>query len=161
ARLRAAPPCRHRSRHGVAAGPDRRPAAGVRRPGRRPAGGLAPVRPESSLTRRQRFFTAFPRHRRPRGRRDALFWRHGQPPDIPAMISTPLFPLSRALYPEGILHLRIFEIRYLDMIKQCIAEQSEFGVVPLLAGNEVRTPEGKEVLADFGTMAKIEQWQAP
>ena len=77
------------------------------------------------------------------------------------MTSTPLFPLSRALYPEGILHLRIFEIRYLDMIKQCIAEQSEFGVVPLLAGNEVRTPEGKEVLADFGTMAKIEQWQAP
>ncbi|MDX3904462.1 MAG: LON peptidase substrate-binding domain-containing protein [Pigmentiphaga sp.] len=73
----------------------------------------------------------------------------------------PLFPLSRALYPDGILHLRVFEIRYLDMIKQCIADQSEFGVVPLLAGSEVRTPEGKEILADFGTMAKIAAWEAP
>lgn len=77
------------------------------------------------------------------------------------MNTTPLFPLGRALYPEGVLHLRIFEIRYLDMIKQCIADQSSFGVVPLLAGHEVRTPEGKEVLADFGTMARIEQWDAP
>lgn len=77
------------------------------------------------------------------------------------MNTTPLFPLSRALYPEGMLHLRIFEIRYLDMIKQCIADQAPFGVVPLLAGHEVRTPEGREVLADFGTMAKIEQWDAP
>ena len=77
------------------------------------------------------------------------------------MNTTPLFPLSRALYPEGVLHLRIFEIRYLDMIKQCIADQAPFGVVPLLAGHEVRTPEGQEVLADFGTMAKIEQWDAP
>lgn len=73
----------------------------------------------------------------------------------------PLFPLSRALYPEGVLHLRIFEIRYLDMIKQCIADQAPFGVVPLLAGNEVRTPEGKETLADYGTLARIEQWDAP
>src|SRR5690606_32201307 len=82
-------------------------------------------------------------------------------PPRAAMNPIPLFPLSRALYPEGILHLRVFEIRYLDMVKQCIAEQSEFGVVPLLAGNEVRTPEGKEVLADFGTMAKIERWDVP
>src|SRR5690554_6546010 len=77
------------------------------------------------------------------------------------MDPTPLFPLSRALYPEGVLHLRIFEIRYLDMIKQCIADQAQFGVVPLLAGNEVRTPEGKEILADYGTLARIEQCDAP
>jgi hypothetical protein len=80
----------------------------------------------------------------------------------PALMSQiPLFPLGRALYPDGVLNLRVFEIRYLDMIKQCIADHSEFGVVPLLAGSEVRTPEGKEVLASFGTMARIESWDSP
>lgn len=75
--------------------------------------------------------------------------------------TTPLFPLGRALYPDGVLHLRVFEVRYLDMIRQCIANQTPFGVVPLLAGHEVRTPEGREVLADYGTLARIADWDAP
>lgn len=73
----------------------------------------------------------------------------------------PLFPLGNALFPDGVLHLRIFEVRYLDMIKKCLANQSEFGVVPLLAGREVRTPEGTETLAGAGTMARIDEWSAP
>lgn len=73
----------------------------------------------------------------------------------------PLFPLGNALFPDGVIHLRVFEVRYLDMIKKCIAEQREFGIVPLLAGREVRTPEGTEVLASAGTMARIDEWSAP
>ncbi len=73
----------------------------------------------------------------------------------------PLFPLSNALFPAGVLHLRIFEVRYLDMIRRCIADGSEFGVVGLLSGQEVRTPEGVETLAPVGTMARIADWDAP
>ncbi len=70
----------------------------------------------------------------------------------------PLFPLSNALFPAGVLHLRIFEVRYLDMIRRCIVDGSEFGVVGLLSGQEVRTPEGVEILAPVGTMARIDAW---
>jgi Lon protease-like protein len=74
---------------------------------------------------------------------------------------TPLFPLNTVLFPAGVLTLRVFEVRYLDMIKKCIAEGTQFGVVALLSGGEVRTPEGKEVFASVGTMAQIVEWSAP
>ncbi|MDO7554463.1 MAG: peptidase S16, partial [Burkholderiaceae bacterium] len=41
----------------------------------------------------------------------------------------PLFPLSSVLFPEGTLHLQIFEVRYLDLIKRCHQQQLPFGVV--------------------------------
>jgi hypothetical protein len=77
------------------------------------------------------------------------------------MALIPLFPLSRALFPGGVLHLRVFEVRYLDMVRRCIADGTGFGVVALLSGNEVRSPEGQETLAPVGTMARIESWDAP
>ncbi|NCU80352.1 MAG: peptidase S16, partial [Burkholderiaceae bacterium] len=52
----------------------------------------------------------------------------------------PIFPLGTALYPDGILLLKIFEVRYLDMVKQCVREGSGFGVVTLNGGTEVRIP---------------------
>lgn len=73
----------------------------------------------------------------------------------------PLFPLSNALFPAGVVHLRIFEVRYLDMIRRSIAEDAEFGIVGLLAGSEVRSPEGVETLSPVGTMARVESWEAP
>ncbi|OZI59790.1 LON peptidase substrate-binding domain-containing protein [Bordetella genomosp. 11] len=77
------------------------------------------------------------------------------------MATIPLFPLGNALFPDGAMHLRIFEVRYLDMIGKCIADGSSFGVVPLLQGREVRTPEGKEVLASAGTLARVVESAAP
>lgn len=77
------------------------------------------------------------------------------------MASIPLFPLGNALFPAGVLRLRVFEVRYLDMVRKCVAHGTEFGVVPLLDGREVRTPEGKETLASAGTMARIDEWTAP
>lgn len=73
------------------------------------------------------------------------------------MEDIPLFPLGNALFPAGVLTLQVFEVRYLDMVKKCLASQSEFGVVILLSGSEVRTPEGQETLAGFGTMARIDE----
>jgi Lon protease-like protein len=77
------------------------------------------------------------------------------------MISIPLFPLNTVLYPDGHLPLQVFEVRYLDMIKKCIAAGSPFGVVALLQGSEVRKPEQQEAFAEVGTIARIAAWTAP
>jgi Lon protease-like protein len=63
----------------------------------------------------------------------------------------PLFPLNIALFPEGPLPLRIFETRYLDMVRSCMRNSSSFGVVLIRAGREV----GHAETYDVGTMAKI------
>ena len=49
----------------------------------------------------------------------------------------PLFPLGTVLFPGGVLPLRIFEPRYLDMIANCMRDSSPFGVVLLRRGGEV------------------------
>ncbi len=54
--------------------------------------------------------------------------------------SLPLFPLGTVLYPGGFLPLRIFEVRYLDMIGKCHKTGAPFGVVALTEGAEVRRP---------------------
>ena len=51
----------------------------------------------------------------------------------------PIFPLRTVLFPGGILPLRIFEPRYVDMIRWCMREQATFGVVLLRQGSEVNT----------------------
>lgn len=76
-------------------------------------------------------------------------------------IPLPLFPLGTVLFPDGYLPLQIFEVRYLDMIKKAIAEGTNFGVVALLNGGEVRTPDSLESFADTGTLAEIRLSSTP
>ncbi|MCB2040838.1 MAG: LON peptidase substrate-binding domain-containing protein, partial [Rhodoferax sp.] len=52
--------------------------------------------------------------------------------------SLPLFPLGTVLFPGGVLPLRIFEVRYLDMIGKCHRHGAPFGVVALTRGSEVQ-----------------------
>jgi uncharacterized protein len=75
--------------------------------------------------------------------------------------SLPLFPLGSVLFPEGELPLRIFEVRYLDMVGKCIQAGAPFGLVSLTQGSEVRTPNGQEAFAHIGTLATITQHQSP
>ena len=75
--------------------------------------------------------------------------------------SLPLFPLNTVLFPDSVLALRVFEARYLDMISQCIVDDSAFGVVLLTAGNEVAASAAHESLAEEGTIARITHWSAP
>jgi Lon protease-like protein len=64
----------------------------------------------------------------------------------------PLFPLYTVLFPDGLLHLRIFEPRYTDMVGRCMREGSPFGVVLILSGAEA----GAAVeTAELGTTARI------
>lgn len=64
----------------------------------------------------------------------------------------PLFPLNTVLFPEGPLSLRIFEPRYLDMVKECTTQDSEFGVCLILQGSEAGEPAAA---VRFGTTARI------
>ena len=75
--------------------------------------------------------------------------------------SLPLFPLGAVLFPGGILPLRIFEVRYLDMIGKCHKAGAPFGVVSLTQGSEVRQPGGKEAFSSVGTLATITDVDTP
>lgn len=77
------------------------------------------------------------------------------------MPSIPLFPLNTTLFPDGHLPLQVFEVRYLDMVKRCIEQDEQFGVVCLLEGSETRVPDQQDTLSGGGTMAKITEWLTP
>ena len=70
-----------------------------------------------------------------------------------------LFPLSHGVFPDGVLRLQIFEVRYLDLIRRCHREQTPFGVAWLATGNEVAVPGQVPRLHDVGTLAHIEDLQ--
>ena len=53
----------------------------------------------------------------------------------------PLFPLQTVLYPGGLLQLKVFEARYLDLVAHCLRTQQPFGVVCLRQGTEVQHPD--------------------
>ena len=65
----------------------------------------------------------------------------------------PLFPLKTVLFPGGVLPLRIFEARYLDMVSHCMRTDSGFGVVAIHEGNETGgQPTG---IHPVGTLTRI------
>ena len=76
---------------------------------------------------------------------------------IVRMQTLPLFPLGRALFPDGVIYLNLFEVRYLNMIKACLDNGTPFGVVALTTGTEVRRPGVKETFVDAGTLAVPER----
>ena len=83
---------------------------------------------------------------------------------VPATLtlqSLPLFPLSTVLFPDGLLSLRVFEVRYLDMIGKCRKAGAPFGVVSLTQGSEVRQPGSTEAFAQVGTLATIQEIETP
>ena len=49
----------------------------------------------------------------------------------------PLFPLKVVLFPGNILPLHIFEERYRLMVRYCLEEESNFGVIMIKKGSEV------------------------
>ncbi|MDN8612489.1 LON peptidase substrate-binding domain-containing protein [Variovorax ginsengisoli] len=80
----------------------------------------------------------------------------------PLLRALPLFPLGTVLFPDGLLPLRIFEVRYLDMIGRCHRNGAPFGVVSLTQGQEVRRPGAEaESFAEVGTLAVIREFDAP
>lgn len=73
-------------------------------------------------------------------------------------VEIPIFPLNTVLYPGGRLPLRIFETRYVDMTKRCIADDTVFGVCTIREGREAGVPAQPERL---GCTARIVHWDVP
>jgi Lon protease-like protein len=68
----------------------------------------------------------------------------------------PLFPLQAVLFPGGLLSLKVFEARYLDLMARCLRERENFGVVALVRGSEVRKAEQPDVaFQPIGTRAEV------
>lgn len=68
----------------------------------------------------------------------------------------PLFPLNTVLFPGGVLPLRIFETRYIDMVRRCLREDSGFGVCLIREGAETGAPAAVHAVA---TEAHIIDWE--
>ena len=69
-------------------------------------------------------------------------------------MKVPLFPLNTVLFPGGPLPLRIFEPRYIDMVRDCVGNDAPFGVLLIRDGQEV----GPATTYDVGTLARIADW---
>lgn len=76
----------------------------------------------------------------------------------PAVLAgLPLFPLHTVLFPGGLLPLKIFEARYVDMASVCLREKTPFGVCLLKSGAEVMQPDEPAVPEPVGCLAEIAQ----
>lgn len=67
----------------------------------------------------------------------------------------PLFPLQTVLFPGGQLRLKIFEARYLDLMADCLRQQSAFGVIALRQGGEVGRGEAGVKFEPVGVAAEL------
>jgi hypothetical protein len=78
--------------------------------------------------------------------------------EIAATREIPIFPLNTVLFPGGVLPLKIFEQRYLEMTKTCLRDNAPFGACLIREGSEVGTPAVPE---SIGCLASIVEWEMP
>lgn len=72
----------------------------------------------------------------------------------PERLDLPLFPLGSVLFPGGILALKVFEQRYLDMAADCLRRTLPFGICLIASGREVGEPATPHAV---GTLAHIHE----
>lgn len=70
----------------------------------------------------------------------------------------PLFPLDTVLFPGGVLPLKVFEARYIDMVRDCMKRDAPFGVVRIKSGKEVGAAAEPDRV---GCLAHIVEWDMP
>ena len=66
-----------------------------------------------------------------------------------------MFPLNAVLFPGGTLSLRVFEQRYMTLVKDCFKQESTFGICLIAEGAEVGAPAQPHAV---GTEARIVAW---
>lgn len=74
------------------------------------------------------------------------------------LLEIPLFPLGGVLCPGGVLSLKVFEQRYLDMAAACMKNHTPFGVCLIASGKEVGEPA---IPHEVGTLAHIDNGDMP
>jgi Lon protease-like protein len=75
--------------------------------------------------------------------------------DTTGLFQIPLFPLQAVLFPGGLLKLKVFEARYLDLIGTCLRESKPFGVIGLRQGGEVRQAGEAVAMESTGVIAEL------
>jgi Lon protease-like protein len=89
-------------------------------------------------------------------------WSFGKVPGERKTVTLPLFPLSTVLFPGGLLPLKIFEQRYIDMAKASLRDGAPFGVCMITQGEEVAPVRGAPLeFAKVGTCARIVDFDMP
>ena len=88
-------------------------------------------------------------------------WAFGKVSGERQTLTLPLFPLKTVLFPGGMLPLKVFEQRYIEMTKACLKEEKPFGVCLLKQGEEVALPSAIGEFAGIGTMARITACDVP
>ena len=78
----------------------------------------------------------------------------------PAWSDLPLFPLQTVLFPDGLLQLKVFEARYLDLISHCLRSGAPFAVASLRQGSEVRSDAGNTSLQTTAVLAHLQDVDA-
>ncbi len=68
----------------------------------------------------------------------------------------PLFPLATVLFPGGVLPLRVFEARYMDMARDCLRENTRFGVC--MVNDPKASESSRNAIAEVGCSAGIAGW---
>lgn len=71
------------------------------------------------------------------------------------VLEIPLFPLKIVLFPGGLLPLRVFETRYMDMTRECLKSKQPFGVCLIREGKEIGAAAIPE---EIGCLAEIVSW---
>lgn len=69
----------------------------------------------------------------------------------------PIFPINAVLFPGGKLSLKIFESRYMDMVKACLKDDTPFGIALIKEGSEIGSASPEKI----GCMARIVDWDMP
>ncbi|MBK1615357.1 peptidase S16 [Rubrivivax gelatinosus] len=72
----------------------------------------------------------------------------------------PLFPLQAVLFPGGLLGLKVFEARYLDLVARSLREGSGFGIVCLQQGRETGTAAQGVKLERVGVVVRLDEVDA-
>lgn len=66
----------------------------------------------------------------------------------------PLFPLNTVLFPHAQIQLHVFEDRYRELVRACIADDRPFGIVLIRSGGEVGEPADPYLV---GTVVRINE----
>jgi Lon protease-like protein len=80
----------------------------------------------------------------------------GSRPTAPPRTDLALFPLRGPLLPGGWLTLKVFEVRYLDLMSECLRERAPFGICMIAQGEEVNAPGAPPATPHaIGTVAHV------
>lgn len=70
----------------------------------------------------------------------------------------PLFPLQTVVFPGGLLSLKVFEPRYMDMVTRVISDRASFGICAIHEGRETDVSVKHHAL---GTQVQVIDWDMP